>query len=93
MAFSTAAITLSELEGKGGTYGAHMDFLTSALSANTASLSAISANEALSRIVLAAVEQIYRHPKLNLSAEAVISVHASSTSNLLTLQFQIIPAA
>lgn len=91
MAFSTTVLNVVKLRNDPSLL---YDDLTSALAANTTSLAALGGNDALSRAVVALID-VYRKDRITgplLSAGAVVSVHASSTSSLLTLQVQIVPA-
>lgn len=90
MAFSTATVNMVKL-GPGLDKSPLYDDLASALAANTSSLTSLGGKEVLARAV-ASLCDIYRAAQ-SLSANAVLSVGASSTTSLLTLQIQIIPAA
>lgn len=93
MAFSTTTIRLLKMAGnidKSPLY----DDLTSALAAQTSSISSFGGAPMLARGVVALLDAYRKDPQNQgvLSAGAVVSVHASSTSSLLTIQVQIIPA-
>lgn len=94
MAFSTATINLVDLS-RGTDPSALYDRLGTALSANAAAaLAGLGGVHALARGVMALVDVYRKDPNTGplLSAQAVLSVHASATSSLLTVQVQIIPA-
>ena len=70
------------------------DDLTSALAAGVSSLSSLGGGDALSRAIVAFWD-VYRQTPATagtISATALLSVGASSTSALVTLQFQLVPA-
>ena len=92
MAFSTTTVGLIKFTG--GNVSGLYDDLTSALAANTSSVSSLGGGDCLSRGVVALLDQYRKDPVAGklLSAGAVVSVHASSTSSLLTIQVQIVPA-
>lgn len=90
MAFSTATIVAHTL-GPNIDRSPLYDSLKTALAAGTSSISSLGGGDALARAV-ANLADFYRADR-GLSAHAVLSVGASSTTSLLTLQIQIIPAA
>lgn len=93
MAFSTTTINGIQLQPMSDK-SPLLDQLTSALAVNTSSVSVVGGGDALSRAVLALLDAYRKDPVAGprLSAGCTVSVHASSTSSLLTIQVQVIPA-
>lgn len=67
------------------------DDLASALAAGVSSLTSLGGAQVVARAA-ASLADVYR-ASMKLSANAVLSVAVSSTTSLLTMQIQIIPAA
>ena len=94
MAFSSTTVRLLKA-APGIDRSPLYDDLASALAANVSSLTALGGTQAVARAAAALID-IYRGDPTTagaLSAGAGVSVAASSTTSLLTLQIQIIPAA
>ena len=94
MAFSSGTVILTEILGTGNKRD-RLDKLSSSLSANAA-LNGLGGADALAA---GALDFLLAYRNMNpqalsvLSANALVSVNASATTSLLTVQFQLKPAA
>lgn len=94
MATTNSAVHMGELQGARS--GKFASALGTQLSAGITSLSAVGGNEAVGKAITAFVDAFRTaNPQASrlLSANALLSVHVSATTSLLTATFQIIPAA
>ena len=92
MAFSNAGLTLIKM-APGVDRSPLYDDVASALAVNTSSLTALGNTGTLARAVIALVD-VYRNAPGAANIMSVgntVSIAASSTTSLLTLQIQIIP--